>query len=712
MNFINFINNLASKISETTVVKSLRQGLIYTLPLILIGSFCTLVLYFPVPFFQNGMNSVFGRGWKNLFLFLHEGTFNIISILVCISITYSLLNNSKFLKEDNINLISPLLVVFGCYITAVTTVNDVISIDKANSSGLFVSMFLSITITKLFLWLYKHKIISINFMLEDSDMLLSQNIKLLEPAFILFLIVSLFKIALSNFLEIDIYTLINYKHIETFPFLQNKLGFAYLFTILNQCLWFLGIHGYNILHSIRMDTLLAPTYLNRYLFDSGLAPKDIFTKEFFDVFVHLGGSGGTICLVLAIFLRGKNNNTYKLAKFSFIPSIFNVNEIIVYGMPIVLSPFFLVPFLLTPLVLITSTYLFMVTGLVPLTILDVVWSCPIFINGYIATGYSYKGVLLQLFNLIIGTLIYIPFVKINEQHILENNKKVFSKLVREINYVEEVQNSNILNRHDDVGHLSRSLSKDISNALYENINPFFLEYQPQVNNNQKVIGCEALLRWNHENYGMIPPPVIIVISERANLIDDLGYWIIETAFIQLSKWNEEGLNDIVMSVNLSAIQLRSKTLIGKIKKIIKTYNLNPKHMEFELTENVAINQSNEIKIFLKELKSLGVRIAMDDFGMGHSSLLYIKDFFIDTVKIDGVLVKDIATDTNSQEIVTTITKLCNILDLNIIAEVVETNEQKNKLIEVGCNTFQGYFYSRSLPPDAFKQYVNKRDNKE
>lgn len=706
MNFTNFINNLASKISNTTVLKSLRQGLIYTLPLILIGSFSTLILNFPIPFFQNGMNSIFGSTWRNFFLLVHDGTFNIISVLVCISVTFSLLNNSKFLKEDNVNLITPLLIIFGCYITAVTTVNEIISTDIASTSGLFVSMLLSVIITKLFLWFYNHKVINVNFIVEDSDMLLAQNIRLIEPAFFLFLLVSFFKIALSKSSLNQFFIQLNTDNIRNLSVVKNNIAFAYLFSLLNQILWFLGIHGYNILHSINMDVLLTSTYLNGHLFASGLPPKEIFTKEFFDVFVHLGGAGSTLCLIMALFLRGKNNNTYKLAKFSFIPAIFNINEIIIYGMPIVLNPFFIIPFLLTPLVLVTSTYFFMITGLVPLTVVEVVWSSPILISGYIATGSSYRGVLLQLLNLAIGTLIYIPFVKINEKHILENNKKIFSKLVREINYVEAIGNPNILNRIDEVGYLSRSLSKDISNALYENKNPFFLEYQPQVNSEKKIIGCEALLRWNHENYGMIPPPVIIVISERANLINDLGDWIIETAFKQLVAWNNEGLSNIVMSVNLSSKQLRSKTLIGKIKKIIKENDLNPKYMEFELTENVAIDQSSEIKIFLKDLKNLGVRIAMDDFGMGHSSLLYIKDFFIDTVKIDGVLVKDIVNDINSQEIILSISKLCNILDLNMIAEVVETKEQRDKLIELGCNIFQGYFYSKALKPKDFIEYLN------
>jgi diguanylate cyclase (GGDEF)-like protein len=233
---------------------------------------------------------------------------------------------------------------------------------------------------------------------------------------------------------------------------------------------------------------------------------------------------------------------------------------------------------------------------------------------------------------------------------------------------------------------------------------FSLHYQPQVNTASKeIIGCEALLRWNHPELGMISPLQFIPISEANGLIILIGRWVLYTACMQNKLWQDLGRKPIFISVNLSAVQLIQEDFIDMVSDVLKETGLAPEYLELEITESVAVKNHEHITIILEKLKEMGVRIALDDFGTGYSSLNYLKDFAITTLKIDRSFICDINENPKNSAIVSTILALGQNLKLNITAEGVETKEQYEILRNQNCNIIQGYYFSKPLPNNEFEK---------
>lgn len=225
-------------------------------------------------------------------------------------------------------------------------------------------------------------------------------------------------------------------------------------------------------------------------------------------------------------------------------------------------------------------------------------------------------------------------------------------------------------------------------------------YQPQVClQTGKIVAVEALLRWNHPELGIILPKVIIPLAEQTGLINPIGEWVLKTACSQNKAWQDSGLPQVRIAVNISASQFGNPMLIGMIKKILKKADLKPKHLELELTENIAINKSSYVICILSELKKLGVYLSIDDFGTEYSSLSRLKGLPVDQLKIDKQFIDGVVGNEKDQAIVNTIIQLAKNLGINVIAEGAETEEQVNFLKENQCDTIQGFYYYHPLPAD-------------
>ncbi|GAB6109803.1 hypothetical protein JCM19376_37590 [Fusibacter bizertensis] len=486
-------------------------------------------------------------------------------------------------------------------------------------------------------------------------------------------------------------------------------GILFVFSI--HFFWFFGLHGNNMLESVSQEVYVRAEKLNELLVLGGSEPSRIMTKPFFDTFVLLGGAGATLSLIVALFIFSKHHNMKNHAKMALLPSIFNINELLTFGIPIIFEPIFLVPFIFLPVLLTVTSYCAIYFHLVPMTTVSVEWTTPIFLSGYLTTG-SIAGSLLQLFNLSIGVVIYMPFLRFKEKTTYEKNLKNYQKLLEEFKIWEQrSEHSQMLHRNDDIGDTAKALVSDLHHDLNEGALEIY--YQPQVGINGEIIGIEALLRWQHLVYGFIYPPLIISLAEESNMMDLLGAWIINQTFKDLDSLLNDSvfLNEsaflIPISINLSVTQLQSPELVPSIQKIKANYSFDNALIALEITENSALSGNKNIKSNLYALTQLGYTLHMDDFGMGHSSLLYLKDHTFDTLKLDGSLVRDILTNTVSQEIVSSIMQLSKSLDFKVIAEYVETIEQRDKLHELGCEQYQGYLYCKPITLDALKQYIKK-----
>ena len=231
---------------------------------------------------------------------------------------------------------------------------------------------------------------------------------------------------------------------------------------------------------------------------------------------------------------------------------------------------------------------------------------------------------------------------------------------------------------------------------------FELFYQPKVEGSSgRIIGAEALIRWNHPEKGMVSPTRFIPMAEEIGLIVPIGNWVLQTACAQNKAWQDAGLPPISISVNLSARQFRHEGLVESVAHTLQCMGLDARHLELELTESIVMSNAELFVQKLRELEDLGVRLSIDDFGTGYSSLSYLKRFPLHHLKIDQSFVRDIATDMDDAAITSTVISLGHSLNLKVIAEGVETEEQVAFLREHHCDEMQGYFFSKPLPADQF-----------
>ncbi len=242
----------------------------------------------------------------------------------------------------------------------------------------------------------------------------------------------------------------------------------------------------------------------------------------------------------------------------------------------------------------------------------------------------------------------------------------------------------------------------LTNCLYRALErqELFLQYQPQIEiSTQEIIGFEALIRWNHPTQGLISPGVFIPIAEQTGLINSIGEWVLMTACKQNKNWQDQGHQPVQMAVNLSLEQFRSGNIEKTVKKCLDNSGLEPQYLELEITEGIAMKESEYVVKCLHGLKALGVAISIDDFGTEFSSLSRLKDLPVDRLKIDMQFIKGIGINVKDESIIAVMIHLAKRLGLKVIAEGVETQGQMGFLKDEDCDEIQGYYYYKPLSID-------------
>lgn len=241
-------------------------------------------------------------------------------------------------------------------------------------------------------------------------------------------------------------------------------------------------------------------------------------------------------------------------------------------------------------------------------------------------------------------------------------------------------------------------------------NEFILFYQAQMDlETKKVVGFEALIRWNHPTKGLIGPDDFIYLAEENGLIVPIGKWVMRTACKQLKQWSDEGYKDIHMAVNLSARQFKDKDMIKLVYDVIEETGINPEKLELEITETIALDDLEYTISTIKELRKIGVSFSLDDFGTGYSSMNYLKRLPVSNLKIDKSFLDSVMEDQSDQKIIQTIITLARNLDLYVIAEGVENRDQEVFLKAANCDKAQGFLYSKPVPKDMAVQFLIHQD---
>lgn len=704
--YLLWIHALAEKLAKNRYCLAVRRSLIVISPAAVAGSFATMITFFPGLPFQQWMTSLFGESWYRGGQALINSSFSIISILFVVAISYFLAETHPRNSQEKVHPLIASFVSLSCFILLLQPFAQAEPGGPwLGKSGLLLAIITAFVMTEAFLFLCSLPAINISLLAdEEESLIIGQAVSAIIPYLLLLAGCFAVKVLLHWLSVYDIHAYLSTQLSHLFTYITWPLGRALLFVLLVQILWFFGIHGNDLLFPVMREVYSPAGLANQAAVSAGLPPQEIFTDFFFNQFVFLGGSGATLCLIVCLLYIAKHKSTLRIAQLSFIPALFNINELLLFGLPIVMNPLYFLPFLLVPALLTFISYVVISAGLVPTPSYYATWTTPALFGGYLVTA-SWQGALLQLANLLLGLLIYLPFVKEAEKKKETEIHNSFISLIQTADYWHTPAPQHLLEKNDRQGTMARSLAHDLLQALGNN--ELFLEYQPQVDATGRVIGVEALLRWTHETYGRIPPPVIITLAEEAGIIDRLGKWIIDTACNQLRTWKQEKLPSLRLSINVSVLQLYQKNLLEDIAIAIERNQLDPHELEIEITEKFALSNDQRSLSTLEALHRCGVRIAIDDFGMGHSSLQYIKYFPVDTLKIDRSLSHDVLEDRSYQEIITSIVSLCSSLNIDVIVEYVETNKQRDLLKELGCLRYQGYLYSPALPAGEIPDFVRR-----
>ena len=236
------------------------------------------------------------------------------------------------------------------------------------------------------------------------------------------------------------------------------------------------------------------------------------------------------------------------------------------------------------------------------------------------------------------------------------------------------------------------------------------EYQPIVaTRDGRITGVEALLRWAHPSRGLVLPAVLVPLAEQSGLITEIGRWVLDRACPDRHRWHHGSQpDDLTMAVNVSAHQLMSPDFAVSVASVLSETSTEPRFLTLEMTESVFVQDSERAHIVLSDLKKIGVNLALDDFGTGYSSLTYLKRFPIDIVKIDRGFVADMNSETASHAIISSVIELAHLLGMTVVAEGVETAEQRNQLASLGCDYCQGFYFARPMSVDTLSALMNGR----
>ena len=268
-------------------------------------------------------------------------------------------------------------------------------------------------------------------------------------------------------------------------------------------------------------------------------------------------------------------------------------------------------------------------------------------------------------------------------------------------YTEEMERDSLKDKI-----LETKMHQAIENEQFE------LYYQPKINcKENNIYGVEALIRWNSPKEGMISPGVFIPMAEKTGLIIPIGNWVLKTGCEQVKRWQQQNINDICISVNVSAIQIQEENFVTTVANILEETNINPELIELEITESSIMEDTIENIMKLNELKELGLRISLDDFGKGYSSLNYLKILPIDTLKVDKSFIQNIEYDPKEKVITESIIRMAKALGLTVLAEGIENETQHSLLIDLDCDAMQGFLFSKPLPIEQLEKLIKKNQEK-
>jgi lactose/cellobiose-specific phosphotransferase system IIC component len=643
------------------IVYSLREAFIALVPFFILTSISTLILelLIQLSLFNDIQPIKIGVTLLR----------NTIPIMVLISVAHQL---AKLKAIDSIVCIA-------------LSLSLLFSLQSSNITNLYASnsSFLSLLIP-IFSTFFLARITNSQNLLSPKYAALDDNLRMIyryTPAFIISYVVllCLFFVIKMGYDQLYIYLA------STFSGLEHHIQWMIVIrTLVSHLVTFVGVHG-----SFMFDIMVNSSYLYSPLYEHFTA------KNFIDTFVIFGGVGSCLALAISILLYAKDQHAIKISKISMPFLVFNITEIILYGLPVVLNRRLFIPFILVPIINVGLALLFLHLFSVDFKAISLPWTTPIFISGYLATDGNWAVVLFQLLLITLDVMIYTLFVReyvrtqSSAEHLalLSNKLNISSGFLSKRSLKFQEAQTFLVNAHLDTHHIIQLITN----------NQLTVYYQPIVQVQQHTChDYEALLRLRMQD-GTILNPDFLPTLERAGLSTVIDLWVCRQVRADFLAWQAEGYHPNV-SVNIHPDTFLDEASMQQIIDLLSGFNV-----QFEVIERAFLTPEKS-DLLIKQLKLHGFKVAIDDFGTGYSTLENLHHMSADTIKFDKKLI-DATAHEKGYKIYYHASRMCNDLGFTLVAEGIETEAQVQLIKQMGIQYIQGWYFAPALPCVEAKHFA-------
>ncbi|HAS8286258.1 TPA: EAL domain-containing protein [Vibrio vulnificus] len=658
-------------------LQAIREGMIWLIPCLMLSAFA--LFFASMGEFVGGGRS----GWINALYDVHNAIASFFPYLMTATISYVLAMQWKLARPPMALLSIIFLLIVGHVVPADDTLK-MFHIVIAIVTPLYAIPILA------------HLLHVPQLRITNSDSggkLVKESLNLVLPA-----LLTAFIVVAINYLIFSMFSFGDGLKLVQLDYANEPYEFGIAFAAMNSLLWFLGVHGYYALLPL-VELLQQASSLNYSTFVAGGEGHYAMNLSMMGTFVFIGGGGATLSLVVAMLLFAKQKSLKLIAIASIPIGLINVNEILLFGLPIILNPRMFLPFFLTPAVHVVTTLLAIEIGFIDVPSASVPFNAPIIINAWLATSGDWGGVLLQLFNIAVGVVIYYPSVR--------NLNRLYSNCEIKIDFLDTVY----VRRREEADTLKDDpiatandrarRAQEVEQRL-EHIGSkeFCLEYQPQVSHQTgRVVGCEALIRAIEPDGTLVYPGTFLPWLEEAGLMKDVDLWVLKTVAKDIQEWNRIGLY-VPVSINLTPAFLADQECMDKLEYILAPV---ASQVHIEITEETLLVDEQVLARSFNLLHQLGVAVYIDDFGTGFSSLSYLNRFEVDAIKVDRSFVLALDNE-KGKKVFMSLLSVAEQLGLEVVIEGVESQQQLNHIPAKEHISIQGWYYSRSLQHNSFIQY--------
>lgn len=592
---------------------------------------------------------------------------------ILISIYWATRNNLS--SSVNVTLSLSLLIVTQSFISHGTIFFNDVSIPLAVITGVFSNLLME-NINN-----YKKRI-------ENNE----TRVWVLYTSFLKLLVIYIMTISFPLLLESHAKLLTYYIYPDNF-----LSGLFYL--LLRTGTWFFGINGHLVFLELSKQFLQASLY-NLHEWREGRSQLNILSTMFYETWCSVGGSGGTLSLLICMSLGAFKKNRALIA-VSFPMTLLNINEPLIFGVPVVLNPVMFIPFILTPVMSYVVAYYATMMGYIYPVHSIITWTTPPLLNGWLSTG-SWSGLLLQIFIIILGCMIYYPFwrnLQTRNQFYIINKDNFNLSLTAPTNLLLDPSHNHIVEayKHADAW---RKINTLLSHGQ------FILWFQPQVClSTKRIIALEVLLRYRSEN-GIILLPSFLDYFSKMNMLPQVEFWIIEQIINHIHE-DFSSCNEISFCVNISPATLMHKDIFNILDRLLERPLPPGRSLEFEIIESEQLTNLSEVKSVIEGLHQRGIRITLDSFGSGYSSLLYLVDLSLDKIKIDHSFIRGMS-HSGGLDFFTNVVHLCLATSSQVLVEGIKTAEEAFHVKACGVSLAQGCFFHNPMPIGQVCKLIDKQ----